>query len=168
VVNIGRWSSYEGGQLDRFYCTRLYLVVGHLSVLFTEQLRVSRCGSRNSHAYILAKDRLLPRADLKTFPWLRTLLCVPHDFCKKKKRDRLVLVMDTWLCFLRGGNWLFKILFVWTSDVIVSSYAMTYCRVFQSVTLQMSVDVVSLSEHRNKALCFRRRNCATIVCLLDG
>jgi hypothetical protein len=20
VVNIGRWSSYEGGQLDRFYC----------------------------------------------------------------------------------------------------------------------------------------------------
>jgi hypothetical protein len=21
VVNIGRWSPYEGGQLDRFYCT---------------------------------------------------------------------------------------------------------------------------------------------------
>jgi hypothetical protein len=23
VVNIGRWSPYEGGQLDRFHCTML-------------------------------------------------------------------------------------------------------------------------------------------------
>ena len=26
VVNISRWSPYEGGQLDRFYCTTLFLV----------------------------------------------------------------------------------------------------------------------------------------------
>ena len=24
VVNIGRWSPYEGGQLDRFHCTIIF------------------------------------------------------------------------------------------------------------------------------------------------
>jgi hypothetical protein len=28
VVNIGRWSTYEGGQLDRFYC----ILVSEISV----------------------------------------------------------------------------------------------------------------------------------------
>jgi hypothetical protein len=30
VVNIGRWSPYEGGQLDRFYC--IYKASGSLKV----------------------------------------------------------------------------------------------------------------------------------------
>ena len=27
VVNIGRWSAYEGGQLDRFHCTYIYIYI---------------------------------------------------------------------------------------------------------------------------------------------
>ena len=27
VVNIGRWSPYEGGQLDRFHCTTMAAMV---------------------------------------------------------------------------------------------------------------------------------------------
>ena len=27
VVNIGRWSPYEGGQLDRFHCTTFFTVI---------------------------------------------------------------------------------------------------------------------------------------------
>jgi len=26
VVNIGRWSPYEGGQLDRFHCTHILML----------------------------------------------------------------------------------------------------------------------------------------------
>ena len=26
VVNIGKWTAYEGGQLDRFHCTSFYVV----------------------------------------------------------------------------------------------------------------------------------------------
>jgi hypothetical protein len=40
VVNIGRWSSYEGGQLDRFYCTRIlrqYVDILPLAELMTAQ-----------------------------------------------------------------------------------------------------------------------------------
>ena len=31
VVNISRWSPYEGGQLDRFYCTLFFYQVTDLS-----------------------------------------------------------------------------------------------------------------------------------------
>ena len=44
VVNIGRWSPYEGGQLDRFHCIYIYIYIymslggkGSLHYLITEQ-----------------------------------------------------------------------------------------------------------------------------------
>jgi hypothetical protein len=33
VVNIGRWSPYEGGQLDRFHCTTFFITVNAVHVL---------------------------------------------------------------------------------------------------------------------------------------
>jgi hypothetical protein len=40
VVNIGRWSSYEGGQLDRFYCTYSTNICTEYSVLFSSKYRL--------------------------------------------------------------------------------------------------------------------------------
>jgi len=57
VVNIGRWSPYEGGQLDRSHCVYIYIFCLYISIIIRLTCRILDSVHTRSASVLVCKNR---------------------------------------------------------------------------------------------------------------